>query len=56
MNEEIKRGEIYFADLNPVCGSEQGGCRPVHIVQNDTGNIYSPTTIVAAVISSRTKT
>lgn len=56
MNEEIKRGELYFADLNPVCGSEQGGCRPVLIVQNDTGNTYSPTTIVAAVTSSRTKT
>lgn len=56
MKEEIKRGELYFADLNPVRGSEQGGFRPVLIVQNDTGNTFSPTTIVAAVTSSRTKT
>ena len=45
----VKRGEIYFANLNPVVGSEQGGVRPVLILQNDTGNKYSPTTIVAAV-------
>lgn len=56
MKEEIKRGELYFADLSPVVGSEQGGYRPVLIVQNDTGNTFSPTTIVAAVTSSRTKT
>lgn len=48
---KIKRGEIYFANLNPVVGSEQGGVRPVLILQNDTGNKYSPTTIVAAVTS-----
>ena len=43
----IKRGEIYYADLSPVIGSEQGGIRPVLIVQNDVGNKHSPTTIVA---------
>lgn len=47
----VKRGEIYFADLAPVLGSEQGGERPVLILQNDTGNMYSPTTIVAAITS-----
>ena len=46
------RGEIYFADLDPVLGSEQGGIRPVLIIQNDMGNRYSPTVIVAAVTSS----
>ncbi len=49
----IKRGEIYYADLSPVVGSEQGGIRPVLILQNDIGNRYSPTIIVAA-ITSRT--
>ena len=49
------RGEIYFADLDPVLGSEQGGLRPVLIVQNDTGNKYSPTVIVAAITSSLKK-
>lgn len=44
----IKRGEIYYADLSPVVGSEQGGVRPVLIVQNDVGNKYSPTIIAAA--------
>ena len=47
----VKKGEIYFADLSPVIGSEQGGVRPVLIVQNDVGNKYSPTVIVAAVTS-----
>lgn len=47
----IKRGEIYFADLNPVIGSEQGGVRPVLIIQNDIGNKYSPTVIVLAITS-----
>ena len=56
MKEAIKRGELYYADLNPVRGSEQGGVRPVLIIQNDTGNAFSPTTIVAAVTGSRTKT
>jgi len=49
------RGEIYFADLDPVLGSEQGGVRPVLIIQNDVGNRYSPTVIVAAVTSSLKK-
>ena len=47
----IKRGEIYYADLSPVVGSEQGGIRPVLILQNDVGNRYSPTIIVAAITS-----
>lgn len=50
----MKRGDIYYADLDPVVGSEQGGTRPVLIIQNNVGNKYSPTTIVAA-ISSRIK-
>ncbi|MEA5012347.1 MAG: type II toxin-antitoxin system PemK/MazF family toxin [Angelakisella sp.] len=52
----IKRGEIYYADLSPVVGSEQGGMRPVLIVQNDVGNKYSPTVIAAAITSQREKT
>ncbi|MDR1159919.1 MAG: type II toxin-antitoxin system PemK/MazF family toxin [Syntrophomonadaceae bacterium] len=51
----IKRGEIYFAQLNPVIGSEQGGMRPVLVVQNDIGNQYSPTTIVLAITSQINK-
>lgn len=47
----IKRGELYYADLSPVVGSEQGGVRPVLVVQNDVGNRYSPTVIAAAVTS-----
>ena len=47
----VKRGEIYYADLSPVVGSEQGGVRPVLIVQNDTGNRHSPTVIAAAITS-----
>lgn len=47
----IKRGELYYADLSPVIGSEQGGIRPVLVVQNDVGNKYSPTVIAAAVTS-----
>ena len=50
-----KRGEIYYADLSPVLGSEQGGVRPVLIIQNDVGNKYSPTVIVCAVTSKITK-
>ena len=50
----MKRGEIYRADLDPVVGSEQGGVRPVLIIQNDRGNLHSPTVIVAA-ITSRTR-
>ena len=52
----IKRGELYYADLSPVVGSEQGGIRPVLIVQNDVGNRYSPTVIAAAVTSKLDKT
>ena len=51
----IKRGDIYYADLSPVVGSEQGGLRPVLIVQNDVGNKYSPTVIAAAITSQQTK-
>ncbi len=51
----IKRGELYYADLSPVIGSEQGGIRPVLIVQNDVGNKYSPTIIAAAVTSKINK-
>ena len=51
----IKRGEIYYADLSPVVGSEQGGVRPVLIVQNDVGNRYSPTVIAAAITSQKDK-
>jgi mRNA interferase MazF len=45
----VKKGEIYYADLNPIVGCEQGGCRPVIIVQNDVGNLHSPTTIIVPV-------
>ncbi len=51
----IKRGDIFYADLSPVIGSEQGGIRPVLIVQNDIGNKYSPTIIVAAITSKINK-
>jgi mRNA interferase MazF len=51
----IKRGDIYYADLSPVIGSEQGGIRPVLIVQNDIGNKYSPTVIAAAITSQINK-
>ena len=51
----IKRGDIYYADLSPVVGSEQGGVRPVLIVQNDVGNRYSPTVIAAAITSQHDK-
>ena len=49
----VRRGDIYYADLSPVIGSEQGGVRPVLIIQNDVGNKYSPT-VIAAAITSRT--
>ena len=52
---QVKRGDIYYADLSPVVGSEQGGIRPVLIVQNDVGNKYSPTVIAAAVTSQLNK-
>ena len=51
----VRRGEIYYADLSPVVGSEQGGVRPVLIVQNDVGNKHSPTVIAAAITSQRDK-
>ncbi len=52
---QVKRGDIYYADLSPVVGSEQGGIRPVLIIQNDVGNKYSPTVIAAAVTSQLNK-
>jgi mRNA interferase MazF len=52
MAETCRRGETYWADLNPVIGHEQGGRRPVLVIQNDVGNCYSPTTIVAPITSS----
>ncbi|MDR0862423.1 MAG: type II toxin-antitoxin system PemK/MazF family toxin [Oscillospiraceae bacterium] len=55
MTSYVKRGDIYYADLSPVVGSEQGGVRPVLIVQNDTGNKHSPTVIAAAITSQINK-
>jgi mRNA interferase MazF len=51
----VKRGDIYYANLSPVVGSEQGGHRPVLVIQNDVGNKYSPTVIVAAITSQISK-
>lgn len=51
----IQRGDIFYADLSPVVGSEQGGIRPVLVIQNDIGNQYSPTTIIAAITSQINK-
>ena len=56
MDTTVKRGDIFYADLSPVVGSEQGGTRPVLIVQNDTGNRHSPTVIAAAITSQKDKT
>ncbi len=56
MTGSVKRGDIYYADLSPVVGSEQGGLRPVLIIQNDVGNRYSPTVIAAAITSRMSKT
>ncbi len=56
VDTSVKRGDIYYADLSPVVGSEQGGVRPVLIIQNDTGNRYSPTVIAAAITSQTGKT
>ena len=53
---QIKRGDMFYADLSPVVGSEQGGVRPVLIIQNDLGNKYSPTVIAAAITSQTGKT
>ena len=55
MELNVRRGEIYYADLSPVVGSEQGGMRPVLIVQNDVGNRHSPTVIAAAITSRQDK-
>ena len=55
MDTSVKRGDIFYADLSPVVGSEQGGVRPVLIIQNDTGNRYSPTVIAAAITSQTGK-
>ena len=54
-NWKYRRGDLYMADLSPVCGSEQGGVRPVIVIQNNTGNQYSPTLIVAAVTAQKEK-
>ncbi|MDR1409207.1 MAG: type II toxin-antitoxin system PemK/MazF family toxin [Oscillospiraceae bacterium] len=56
MNNHILRGDLYYADLNPVVGSEQGGIRPVLVIQNDVGNKHSPTVIIAAITSKAMKT
>ena len=55
MDTTVKRGDIFYADLSPVVGSEQGGTRPVLIVQNDTGNKHSPTVIASAITSQTNK-
>ena len=55
MTTIVKRGDIFYADLSPVIGSEQGGIRPVIVIQNDVGNKYSPTVIVAAITSQINK-
>lgn len=55
MAQVVKRGDIYYADLSPVIGSEQGGVRPVLIIQNDIGNKYSPTVIITAITSQINK-
>ena len=55
MKNDIKRGNVYLADLDPVKGSEQGGIRPVVVIQNDMGNTYSPTVIIAAITSRNKK-
>jgi mRNA interferase MazF len=56
MNKSILRGDLYYADLNPITGSEQGGIRPVLIIQNNVGNKYSPTVIIAAITSKSVNT
>ena len=55
MDNSVRRGDIFYADLSPVVGSEQGGLRPVLVVQNNKGNRYSPTVIVAAITAARQK-
>lgn len=54
-DRQVRRGEVYFADLSPIVGSEQGGVRPVLVLQNDVGNVNSPTTVVAVITSRRNK-
>lgn len=51
ISQNVLRGDLYYADLSPVVGSEQGGVRPVLVIQNDVGNKYSPTVIIAAITS-----
>lgn len=55
MREAIRRGDLFYADLNPVVGSEQGGIRPVLVIQNDVGNHFSPTVVAAAITSRKAK-
>lgn len=54
-DRQVRRGEVYLADLSPIVGSEQGGIRPVLVLQNDVGNVNSPTTIVAGITSNKSK-
>ena len=55
MRKAIRRGDLFYADLNPVVGSEQGGIRPVLVIQNDVGNHFSPTVVAAAITSRQAK-
>ena len=55
MRKAIRRGDLFYADLNPVVGSEQGGIRPVLVIQNDVGNHFSPTVVAAALTSRKAK-
>lgn len=55
MRKAIRRGNLFYADLNPVVGSEQGGIRPVLVIQNDVGNHFSPTVVAAAITSRKAK-
>lgn len=55
MRKAIRRGDLFYADLNPVVGSEQGGIRPVLVIQNDVGNHFSPTLVAAAITSRKAK-
>ena len=55
MRKAIRRGDLFYADLNPVIGSEQGGIRPVLVIQNDVGNHFSPTVVAAAITSRKAK-
>ena len=55
MRKAIRRGDLFYADLNPVVGSEQGGIRPVLVIQNDVGNHFSPTAVAAAITSRKAK-